>query len=133
TTADRLREACQLASVSGLLAVLERRATAAALLSKLGNSLPPGVAQTDQANVFASPSSSLVVHLRSAPIGVEVTAVAKDKRSGPGLIVRVAPDIPEAKGAKVWSTTGLDNIQLPQPFAPESEVIAAGWQELPSR
>src|SRR5215475_2840868 len=46
TTADRLREACQLASVGGLLAVLERRATAAALLSKLGNSLPPGVAQT---------------------------------------------------------------------------------------
>jgi hypothetical protein len=57
-----------------------------------------------------------------------VTSIAKDKRSGPALIVRVAPDIPGSNGAKIWSSTGLDNIQLPQPFAPESEVIAAGWE-----
>jgi hypothetical protein len=128
TTADRLREACQLASVGGLMAVVERKATGAGLLAKLSNSLPPGVTQTERANVFASASSSIVIHFRSAPIGVEVTSIAKDKRSGPALIVRVAPDIPGANGAKVWSTTRLDNIQLPQPFAPESEVIAAGWQ-----
>src|SRR5262245_2412457 len=58
TTAERLRESCQLASVAGLLAVAERKATGAALLAKLSNSLPPGVTQTEQANVFASPSSS---------------------------------------------------------------------------
>jgi hypothetical protein len=52
TTADRLREACQLASVGGLLAVAERQATGAALLAKLGNSLPPGVAKTGGRNVF---------------------------------------------------------------------------------
>ena len=128
TTADRLREACQLASVGGLLAVAERQATGAALLAKLGNSLPPGVAKTGRGNVFDSPSSSIVAHFRAALIGVEVTSIAKDKRSGPALIVRVAPDIPGSNGAKVWSSTGLDNIQLPRPFAPESEVIAAGWQ-----
>lgn len=128
TTADRLREACQLASVGGLLAAVERNGTGAALLAKLGNSLPPGVARTDRRNVFNSPSSSIVAHFRAAPIGVEVTSIAKDKRSGPALIIRVAPDIPGANGVKVWSSTGLDNIQLPLPFAPESEVIAAGWQ-----
>jgi hypothetical protein len=128
TTADRLREACALASVAGVLAVVEGKSSAAELLGQLSAALPPGVAQTDRANIFASPSSSLIVHLRSAPIGVEVTSIGKDKRFGPGLIVRVAPDIPGANGVKIWSTTRLDNIQLPPPFAPESDVIAAGWQ-----
>jgi hypothetical protein len=128
TTADRLLEACALARAAALLTITERSATAAALLSKLSNSLPPGVAQTDRANIFASPSSSIVVHFRSTPIGVEVASISKDKRSGPGLIVRVGAGLPETNGVKIWSSTKLDNIQLPQPFAPESEVIAAGWQ-----
>ena len=40
----------------------------------------------------------------------------------------VAADMPEADGLKVWSSTRLDNVQLPRPFAKESEVTAAGWQ-----
>jgi hypothetical protein len=36
--------------------------------------------------------------------------------------------MPGAERLKVWSATGLDNVQLPRPFADESEVIAAGWQ-----
>lgn len=129
-TAGRVREVYALASMGSLLAVTERKAGAAGPLKGLSNSLPPGVTQTDQGNVFASPTSSIIVHFRSAPIGVEVTSVAKDKRFGPGLIVRVTPD-----GAKSWSSTGLDNIRLPQPFAEEVDVIAAGWQReaLPSR
>lgn len=128
TTADRLREVCALAGVGSLLAAAERKAPGATLLVTLSDSLPPAMAKTDRANVFDSPSSSIVIHFRSAPIGVEVTSVAKDKRSGPALIVRVAPDIPGADGAKAWSTIRLDSVQLPQPFAPESEVISAGWQ-----
>jgi hypothetical protein len=131
-TADRLREACALASAASLLFVSEgRRVTSAAgLLKRLTerNLLPPGLTPSDQANIFATPSSSLIFHLRSAPLGVEVVSIAKDKRAGPALIVRVAPDIPGAHGMKVWTSTKLDQVQLPGPFADEAEVIAAGWQ-----
>jgi hypothetical protein len=124
TTAERLREVCSVASVGGLLAATERRATSSELLRELSNRLPPGVTQTDQANVFASPTSSIIVRFQSAPIGVEVASVAKDKRSGPALIARVGA----GNGAKVWSSIGLDEIHLPRPFAEEAEVLAAGWR-----
>jgi hypothetical protein len=130
TTADRLRDACALASAASLLAVGERKMTSAAILKRMAeiDLLPPGLAQTDQANVFATPSSSLVFHFRFTPIGVEVVSIPKEKRYGPALIVRVAPDIPGLDGMKVWASMRLDQVQLPRPFAQESEVIAAGWQ-----
>jgi hypothetical protein len=129
-SADRLREACALASAVSLLAVDEKKETVATLLRKMTerNLLPPGLAQTDQANVIAAPSSSLIFHFRSAPLGVEVVSIAHDKRAGPALIVRVAPDMPAADGMRVWASTRLDHVQLPRPFTAESEVIAAGWQ-----
>lgn len=131
TAADRLREACAVARTAGLLAATTRKDPGAILLTKLSESLPPGVAPTDRANVFASPSGSIIVHFRAAPIGVEVTSIAKDKRSGPALIVRVGAGIPGANGVKVWSSTSLDEIRLPRPFAEEPEVVAAGWQAEP--
>ncbi|MCI0389863.1 MAG: hypothetical protein MOB07_14030 [Acidobacteria bacterium] len=135
TTAERLREASALAATASLLAVSERGTSGAALLRKMAaeNLLPPGVALTDRAKVLATPYGSLVLHFRSAPLGVEVLSLGKDKAAGPALIVRVAGDIPGAEGVRVWSATRLDEVQLPRPFAAESEVIAAGWQpgELP--
>jgi Na+-transporting methylmalonyl-CoA/oxaloacetate decarboxylase gamma subunit len=137
STADRLREACALASGASLLAVSEKKATGATLFQKLTERklLPPGATLTDRANVIATASSSLILHFRSVPLGVEVVSIAKDKRAGPALIVRVAGDIPRAEGMKVWASTRLDQVQLPRPFAAESEVIAAGWQAetLPSQ
>lgn len=130
TTADRLREAAALAAAASLVLVNERGAIRAKgwnLIRSVAarKLLPPGAAFTDQANVLATPYGSLVLHFRSAPLGVEVLSVGKDKNSGPALIVRVEGD---ADGSKVWMATTLDRLQLPRPFADEPEVIAAGWQ-----
>jgi len=131
TTADRLREACALAIGASLVAVSEKKASSETLLKNLTERkmLPPGLTRTSQTNVFVTPSSSLAFYYRSSPIGVEVVSIAKDKKHGPALIVRVAPDIPGSEGTRVWASMKLDQVQLPRPFALESEVIAAGWQE----
>lgn len=131
TTSERLREAAALAAAGAWLAVAQRNVTAAGLLRKLEamKSLPAGTVITDKGNVLATPYGALVFHYRVAPIGVEALSLGRDKAAGPALIVRVAPDIPGAGGMKVWSSIRLDSVQLPQPFASESEVIAAGWQE----
>jgi len=130
TTAERLREASALAAASAWLAVLQRNTTAAELLRKLEamRALPAGAVITDRGNALATPYGALILHYRVAPIGVEALSLGRDKAAGPALIVRVAADMPGAEGLKVWSSTRLDNVQLPRPFADESEVIAAGWQ-----
>ena len=130
TTAERLREASALAAAGAWLAVTQRNATAEGLLRKLEamKLLPAGAVITDKGNALATPYGALVFHYRAAPIGVEALSLGRDKAAGPALIVRVAADMPEADGLKVWSSTRLDNVQLPRPFAKESEVIAAGWQ-----
>ena len=131
TTAERLREASALAAAGAWLAVTQRNATAEGLLRKLEamGMLPAGaVIAADKGNALATPYGALIFHYRAAPIGVEALSLGRDKAAGPALIVRVAADMPEADGLKVWSSTRLDNVQLPRPFAKESEVIAAGWQ-----
>lgn len=131
TTAERLREASALAAAGAWLAVTQRNATAEGLLRKLEEMgmLPAGtVIAADKGNVLATPYGALVFHYRAAPIGVEALSLGRNEAAGPALIVRVAADMPEADGLKVWSSTRLDNVQLPRPFAKESEVTAAGWQ-----
>jgi hypothetical protein len=135
-TADRLREAAALATAASLIAVSEREVAGAKnwnLLRRVAahNLLPPGATFTEQSNALVTPHGSLILHFRSRPLGslgIEVLSIGKDKTAEPALIVRVAGDLPRAGGLKVWMATALDRAQLPQPFAPESEVIAAGWQ-----
>lgn len=135
-TADRLRESAALATAASLIAVNERGSIGAKGWNLLGrvaalDLLPPGAALTEQSNMLATPHGSLILYFRSMPLGalgVEVLSFGKDKTAGPALIIRVAGDIAGSGGLKVWMATTLDHAQLPQPFAPESEVIAAGWQ-----
>jgi hypothetical protein len=132
-TADRLREAAALAAAASLVAVNEREAAKTKgwnLLRRVAahNLLPPTAAFTDQSNRLATPHGSLILHFRSRPLGVEVLSFGKEKTSGPALIIRVTGDIPGGGGLKVWMAVTLDRARLPQPFADESEVIAAGWQ-----
>jgi hypothetical protein len=130
TTAERLREAAALAATGAWLAVMQSNATAPGLLRKLEalGALPARAVITDRGNVLATPYGALVFYYRASPIGVEALSLGKDTAAGPALIVRVSPDIPGANGLKVWSSTKLDSVQLPQPFADEVEVIAAGWE-----
>jgi len=131
TTAERLREASALAAAGAWLAVTQRNATAEGLLRKLEamGMLPAGsVIAADKGNALATPYGALIFHCRAAPIGVEALSLGRDKAAGPALIVRLAADMPGGDALKVWASTRLDNVQLPQPFADESEVIAAGWQ-----
>src|SRR6266511_1179170 len=91
--------------------------------------LPAGaVIAADKGNALATPYGALIFHYRAAPIGVEALSLGSDKAAGPALIVRLAADMPGGDALKVWASTRLDNVQLPRPFADESEVIAAGWQ-----
>jgi hypothetical protein len=131
TTVERLREASALAAAGSWLAVTQRNATAEGLLRKLEamGMLPAGaVIAADKGNALATPYGALIFHYWAAPIGVEALSLGRDKAAGPALIVRLAADMPGGDALKVWASTRLDNVQLPRPFADESEVIAAGWQ-----
>ncbi len=130
TTSERLREASALAAAALWLAVTQRNASAAGLLRRLeaGGLLPVGAVITDKGNALATPYGALLLRYRAAPLGVEAMSLGRDKGAGPALIVRLGSDIPGADAVRVWLSTRLDSIQLPRPFADESEVIDAGWQ-----
>jgi hypothetical protein len=128
-TAERLREASDLALCAGLLAIRGGQ-TEASLIREIRerNLLPAGARLTGKANVLATPYGTLVLRFRPSPLGIEALSIGRDKAAGPALIVRIAGDLSGAEGARIWSSTRLDEIELPRPFAPEAEVIAAGWQ-----
>jgi hypothetical protein len=128
-TAERLREASDLALCAGLLAIRGGQ-TETSLIREIRerNLLPAGARLTDKANVLATPYGTLVLHFRPSPLEIEALSIGRDKAAGPALIVRIAGDLSGAEGARIWSSIRLDEIQLPRPFAPEAEVIAAGWQ-----
>jgi hypothetical protein len=130
TTAERLREASYLAAGAAMLSITQKNATAAGVIRRMVEMKkePVGAVIGDKDNTMTTPYGALVLYHRAAPIGIEVLSLARNKEAGPALIVRIAPGMPDAKGVKIWSSLKLENIQIPQPFSPEAEVIAAGWQ-----
>jgi hypothetical protein len=84
---------------------------------------------TNQVGVLQMPHAT--IHLRYSPsnIVVEVLSVPNDRADGPAILIRVPDQENTAVGPRYFESMQLDGIAYPNPFAPISEIISAGWQQ----
>ncbi|HKX33316.1 MAG TPA: hypothetical protein VJ302_36905 [Blastocatellia bacterium] len=130
-TAARVRDACAVTLAASLLGMKERGLAEATVVRRLQETglLPPGLTPTGQRNVLGTVYGSLLVRVQLNPLKVEVVSLPNDKKFGPGLLVRMAPDLPDGAGAQVWSSKVLERIVLPGAFISELELYGLGWRE----
>ncbi len=142
-TTERLREVSALTMALVLYAARERiegrtPGTVDALLAGVTRHglMPPGITPqgqsgtliaTHRTRVGTARHGTLFVRYRPEPLGIEVIAVSRERRDGPALMMRVPDDVGEGEGGGFFMATRLDDVVVPQPFAGEPEVLAAGW------
>lgn len=142
-TEERIRQATGLAMVTSLFAVngsLNSRtpSTVTALLTGISSAglLPPDMQLLNAKGEISSPHGSLFVRYRPEPLGLEILSVGKVRLDGPAILVRL-PDASlsdrDNDGVGLYLATRLDEVQLPEPFASEAEVIALGFAPEPLR
>lgn len=136
-TEGRLREATAIAiaaSLSGVGSSVERRPIhdVDGLIAEIINRrlLPPGVEFVAERNLFVSAHSTIYLRLRPEPFGVEVLSLGRERLDGAGLLVRVPDDVGDEpqRRRRYFYSFRLENINVPEAFAPASSVQAAGWQ-----
>jgi hypothetical protein len=139
-TADRVSEAKALAIATSLYAATEQikgrpPRTADDLLAGVAaqNLLPPGLTITKDESAIASDHGNLFVRYRPVPLGIEVLALGREARDGPALLVRVPDDNTKDGGASLFMANRISDLNIPPAFAPDSEVISAGWSLEPVR
>lgn len=139
-TADRISEAKALAIATSLYAATEQikgrtPRTADDLLAGVAaqNLLPPGLTITKAEGAIASEHGNLFVRYRPVPLAIEVIALGREARDGPALLVRVPDDNTKDGGASLFMATHINDVNIPLAFAPDSEVISAGWSLEPLR
>lgn len=136
-TEGRLREASAIAiaaSLSGVASSVERRPVqnVDGLIAEIINRrlLPPGVKFVPERNLFVSAHSTIYLRFRPDPFGVEVLSLGRERLDGAGLLVRVPDDVGDEpqRRRRYFYSFRLENINVPEAFAPASSVQAAGWQ-----
>ena len=139
-TEERMREATALAMAASLLAAseaLNKRTpgSVTALLSALhaAGLMPPGMRLVDSQRAVNSARGQLFIRYRPEPLAIEIVSLGRERLDGPALLVRVPDEGMSKEGARLYVATGLDEIRLPDPFAPEAEVVALGFAPEPLR
>ncbi len=136
-TEGRLREASAVAiaaSLSGIARAVERRPVRSVdeLLAEIISRrlLPPGVEFVPDRKLFISERSTIYVRLRPDPFGVEVLSLGRERLDGAGFLVRVPDETGNQteRRQRYFYSFRLENINVPEAFAPASGVLAAGWQ-----
>jgi hypothetical protein len=139
-TADRAGEAEAVALAVSLYAATEQikgrtPRTADDLLAGVAaqNLLPPGLTITKAEGAIASDHGNLFVRYRPVPLAIEVLALGREPGDGPALLVRVPDDNTKDGGASLFMANRISDVNIPPAFAPNSEVISAGWSLEPLR
>lgn len=136
-TEGRLREASAIAiaaTLSGIAGSAERHPVRSVdeLLAGISNRhlLPPGVEFVPERKLFISEHSTIYLRFRPDPFGVEVLSLGRERLDGAGLLVRVPDDAGTQQNARqrYFYSFRLENITVPEAFAPTGGVLAAGWQ-----
>lgn len=134
-TAERVNEALGVADAASLIVAseLEKRRMPAgdadliALMTARKDLLPPGISAGAERGTLETAHSVLVVRCRRKPVGVEVVALGKSREAGQAVLVRV-PTGDRINGSGIWLCEKLDGVIAPQPFAPDVDLLAFGWQ-----
>lgn len=138
-TASRVREATGLLLGLAMIAVTEQMnnrspASADALVELMvkRNLLPPGIRQTLNKGVLFSDRATIYLRYRPAPLGIEVVSVGSERSDGPSVIARLASGGNDNSAAVLLVAKKAD-ATIPEPFAPFSQTILAGWSVEPLR
>ena len=83
---------------------------------------------TNQAGILQMPRGTVHLRYSANPVSIETVSVPITNQDGPALLIRLPDDQNTGVGARYFESLQLDGIVYPQPFAPLSEVISAGWQ-----
>lgn len=88
--------------------------------------MPPGIEFKNEE--IRSPTSVIYIRYQPEPIQLEFVSVPKNNRFGPALMLRF-PLMGDGGGKNIayFQSSKVENINLPAPFAPASEVIRGGW------
>ena len=133
-TAQRLKEAEALGVATALVAVGERLRgrtlpTVDALLRSVVREdlLPPGLERRADSGPgeVQSAGGRLAVRYRPSPVGVEIISIPFAGDPGPILIVRVPGE--GRNPSALFESIRPDQTSIPPAFAPEAEVISAGF------
>jgi hypothetical protein len=136
TTAERIRDASALATAASVLIATELgkgRAPGSAdqlISALLQKGLLPGFSPGATPGTLVTQHGTLAVRYRRTPIGIEVLSLGKNREAGQAILIRVPAD-GGLNDSAIWLAESLDQIAIPQPFAPAAQVMAAGWQPLP--
>jgi len=94
--------------------------------------MPPEVSMSARSGVLTSPHSCLYLRYRptSHPgtFGVETVSGGRERSDGPALLIRLSGD-EQDKAVDFHQATQTEYVTIPQPFAPASALIAAGWTD----
>lgn len=138
-TAARVREATGLLLGLIVLAVTEQMsnrapANANELIELMARRslFPPGIQQTTAGGMLISERATIYVRYYQAPLAIEIISVGNDRADGLALMVRLTTGGDE-NSAAVMLVAKDDQAALPEPFAPLSQIIAAGWRIEPLR
>lgn len=138
-TANRMKEVLSLAYVINLKLIPLRLRnqpvpqTASQLLFDVTRAglLHPGLKYDGRTNLISSPLGTIAVRYQPRPEPrFEIVHVGRVPLDGPALMLRFPGEVEN----QFFQSIGLENIQIPPPFAAVPEVIAAGWtvERLPS-
>ena len=83
---------------------------------------------TNQPGILQMPRGTVHLRYSANPQSIETVSVPITNQDGPALLIRLPDDQNTGVGARYFESLQLDGIVYPQPFAPLSEVISAGWQ-----
>lgn len=112
---DEARERRQIpGSISGLINAVTTR-----------DLLPPGLSIEN--GEVRSVTSVIYIRYQPEPMQLEFVSVPNDARFGPALMLRFPLRSADGKNIAYFQSAKVENINLPQPFAPAHEVIRSGW------
>ena len=134
-TAERLRDltGVAIASVSYIVEGAlrnDRPKDAGAIVTAISNrELVPRAWLTQEPGVLRTPQATIHIRYSLNALSIEVISVPASRTDGPALLIRLPDPENVAIGPRYFESMQLDGIVYPGPFAPISQVIAAGWQQ----
>jgi len=84
---------------------------------------------TEQSGVLQTVHGTLHVRYSPGTLSVEVISMPATRADGPAILIRIPDNENTTVGPRYFESMNVDGILYPNPFAPISEVITAGWQQ----
>ena len=133
-TAERLRDVTAV-SIAAATYVIEGSLsghtprTADEIIANISRrGLIPNEWRMDQPGLLRTPGATIHLRYSSHNLSVELISVPDERLDGPGILIRLPDGENTAVGSRYFETMALDGVLYPRPFAPISEIVAAGWQ-----